>query len=384
MISAPICSSIMDGRHLCYLGAVSASRPDPSAWRFPSYEKIAESLESWLGDDEAAFRALARAEWIVTEKIHGANFCVVTDGVDIRAAKRKAFLLPGEDFFGHEALLARLAPAVIRLAALARARDASIARLLVYGELFGGGYPHPDVAPDPLVQPVQTGVWYAPGIAFCAFDLGVVREGDEARAYLDHHDAGALFAEAGISRATPLFRGAYAGAIAYPLGFETTIPAMLGLPSLGPTNKAEGVVIKPARGVTLRDGRVIRPVMKRKIPEFAEDARFHEAEKWVVRPAPTGVTREILEREASALVTEARLDAAISKVGRLAPGDGARLLEVIALIVEDMHAEIAARHGALVRALPPAESERLARFVEGEARALVGLHMEARHGGARS
>jgi|SRR5580704_18048064 Rnl2 family RNA ligase len=264
---------------------------DPSAWPFPGYEKIAESLHAWLGDDETAFRALARVEWVVTEKIHGANFALVSDGVAIRTAKRKAFLSPGEDFFGHEAVLARLAPAVLRLVERARARDAGVTRVLVYGERFGGGYPHVDVAPDPSVQPVQTGVWYAPGIAFAAFDVGVVREGDEARAYLDHDDAAALLAEAGIFHVGPLFRGAYADAAAFPLGFETTIPAALGLPPLGPSNKAEGVVIKPARTVTLRDGRAIRPVVKRKIPEFAEDARFHDAEKWALRPAPTGPAR---------------------------------------------------------------------------------------------
>ena len=59
-----------------------------------------------------------RAEWVVTEKIHGANFAMVSDGVAIRAAKRKAFLSPGEDFFDHEAVLARLSPAVLRLVAL--------------------------------------------------------------------------------------------------------------------------------------------------------------------------------------------------------------------------------------------------------------------------
>src|ERR1700691_5256338 len=124
---------------------------DPSAWPFPAYEKIAESSQAWVGDDEAAFRALARAEGIVTEKIHGANFVVVSAGAAIRAAKRKAFLSPGEDFFGHEALLARLSPAVRSLVALVRIRDPRVARVLVYGELFGGGYPHPDVASDPSV-----------------------------------------------------------------------------------------------------------------------------------------------------------------------------------------------------------------------------------------
>lgn len=348
----------------------------PDDWPFPSYERIGESLEDWLGDDQAAFQALARGEWIVTEKIHGANFCVVTDGHTVRAAKRKAFLAPGDDFFGHEALLVHLAPAARELCARARAADPRVARVLVYGELFGGGYPHPEVAADPAVQPVQTGVWYTPRIAFAAFDVGVVREGDEARAYLPHDEAAALCHEVGILHARPLLRGTYAAAIGFPLGFPTTIPALLGLPPLGPGNKAEGVVLKPARPIALRDGRTVRPVVKRKIAEFAEDARFHEAEKWAARPAPAGALAA-LEYEASALLTEARLAAAVSKVGRLS---SARAEEVAALIVEDLRAELRARRGALLAALPGGEASRLSRYLEGEARALVELHLE--EGGA--
>ena len=49
-------------------------------WPYFPYEKIADTLDAWLGDDEAAYRALRGATWIATEKIHGANFCLVTDG----------------------------------------------------------------------------------------------------------------------------------------------------------------------------------------------------------------------------------------------------------------------------------------------------------------
>src|SRR6185437_13000718 len=104
-------------------GRSRAVRTPPEEWPFSPYEKIAESLAAWLGEDEAAHRALRGAEWIVTEKIHGANLCLVTDGVTIRAAKRKAFISPGDDFFGHRAVVDRLAPAVLHLADLTLARE---------------------------------------------------------------------------------------------------------------------------------------------------------------------------------------------------------------------------------------------------------------------
>lgn len=352
--------------------------PDPPLdLPFSSYEKIAESLAASLGDDEAAHRASSKAEWIVTEKIHGANFCFVVDGAAIRCAKRRGYLPDDEDFFGHRAVLARLAGPLHALFARQKSHDARTRLLHVHGELHGGGYPHADVPPVPGVSPVQTGVWYSPRIEFRAFDIGVSREGTEVRVYLDQDDALALCDDVKVPFVRPLFRGTYEDAFAFPLGFETTLPALLGWPSLGPTNKAEGVVLKPARAVVVpRRAGVLRPVIKRKIDEFAEDGRFHRAEKWA-QPAASAFALDLLRYEVSLLVNENRLHAAVSKVGPVHPDDPARLASVLALLREDLHAEIAARHGAALAALTPRESAELAGFVDGEARALVELCLGA-------
>jgi hypothetical protein len=230
----------------------------------------------------------------------------------------------------------------------------------------------------PHVSPVQTGCWYSPGIEFCAFDVGVIGEGEQERVYLDQDEAARLCEAAGIPFARPLFRGSYGDAFAFPLGFETTLPARLGLPSLGPSNKAEGVVLKPERAIVVpRRGGVLRPVIKRKIAEFSEDERFHEAEKWALRPAPTDAALEWLKHEASSLVNENRLHAAVSKVGPARPEDSARLGEVLALVREDIESELGARHGDAVRGLSAADARALARFIDGEARALVEVYLGA-------
>jgi Rnl2 family RNA ligase len=344
-------------------------------WPFFPYEKIADSLEGWLGDDEPAYRALRNVPWVATEKIHGANFCVVTDGAEIRCAKRKAYLPPDEDFFGHRAVMDRVGPRVLSLARAARARDRAAELVFVYGELFGGGYPHPDVPPDPAVQPVQTGCWYGPSIDFCAFDLGVLRAGERERVYLDFDDAAGLLSDAGLFSARPLVRGRYEDVVAFALGFESTIPPALGLPPLS-GNKAEGIVAKPVRAVKVakREG-WIRPVIKRKIPEFSEDARFHDASKWASRPAPSdgAAALEWLKYEVSALVTEARLAAAVSKVGRVEPGDLPRAREALALVVEDLEGELGAREPERLRSLSPSDNALLHAWIEAEASALVEL-----------
>jgi Rnl2 family RNA ligase len=352
----------------------------PDAFPFPPYEKIAESLAAWLGDDEAAYRAVSRSSWIVTEKIHGANFCLVTNGEAIRCAKRKAFLAEDEDFFSHRVLLAKLRPSVLHLHAEALAGDTRIALVYVYGELFGGGYPHPEVPAVPGVSPVQTGCWYTPGIQMCVFDVGLLFDGARERVYLDQPEAARLCESAGLMFAQPLFRGTYEDALAFPLGFETTLPALLGLPSLGATNKAEGVVLKPASSIVVpRRPGSIRPVIKRKIPEFSEDERFHGAEKWSPPPARAAGAPplEILRAEASALVNENRLAAAVSKVGPVRADDAARLAEVLSLVREDLQDELRRRCGSALGALSGSEAQELSRFVEGEARALVELYLGA-------
>jgi hypothetical protein len=186
---------------------------------------------------------------------------------------------------------------------------------------------------------------------------------------------------AGILCTRPLFRGPYTEAASFPLGFETTLPARLGLPSLGPSNKAEGIVIKPARAIVVpgRDG-VIRPVIKRKIPEFSEDERFHNAEKWSDRraPAPSASALDWLKYEASALVNENRLLAAVSKVGRVSPSDAAKLEEVATLVRQDLEAELASSHKARISSLSAGDTRSLARFLDRKVRALVHLYLVTR------
>lgn len=349
----------------------------PPELPFSPYEKIAESLAAALGDDEAAHRAASKVEWIVTEKIHGANFCFIIDETSTLCAKRKGYLDPEEDFFGHRGVLSRLAGPLRELFLCVKRKDARARIVYVYGELYGGGYPHPDVPAVPYVSPVQTGVWYSPRIEFCAFDIAVLRDSAEGRLYLHQEDALALADEAKVPFVRPLFRGSYEDAFAFPLGFETTLPALLGLPSLGPSNKAEGVVLKPAQNLVVpRRAGVLRPIVKRKIAEFAEDARFHQAEKWTRTEAPSGAL-DVLRYEVSQLVNENRLHAAISKVGPTRPEDKTRLLAVLSLVREDLDAELASRHGAMLAALGPRDAAELSAYVDGEARALLELYLGA-------
>jgi Rnl2 family RNA ligase len=324
---------------------------------FQSYDKIPESARRWT-DDEAALRRLHRLKWVATEKIHGANFCFVVGAAGARGARRKALLDPGEDFFSHRAVQAGLEEG---LRALWRELG-SPEGALVYGELYGGGYPHPDVAPAPGVSPVQTGCWYAPGIHFMAFDLAVIAGGE--RRWIGFEEARGRLVDAGVPCVAPLFIGGFADACAQPVAFETTLPALHGLPPLD-DNLAEGFVVKPLGEALLPDGR--RPVVKIKHPRFAEDARYHQARAPEREPhAPEVAPLDALEWAVLSRMTPPRLQSARSKLGPSAPA-GALAAEVARDVSEDLEEA----EGALLAGLSAEDRALVEGLVEDEARALV-------------
>jgi Rnl2 family RNA ligase len=342
-----------------------------------SYEKIVERPEQW-GLDAAGYRALKKSPWVVTEKIHGANFALLCDGKAVRCAKRKALLVEGEDFFGHQALLPGLEPAVLWLFTEVRTRHPETVHVTLYGELFGGAYPHPEVPPVPGVQAVQTGVYYSPRIEFCAFDLA--REDARGqRRYVDYDVLLELCEAVKVLAAKPLFIGRYEEALDYPTGFESQVPGWLGLPPL-PGNRAEGVVLKPQKDLWVPSAKgPMRPVLKHKIAEFSEDERFHGATKWKPTP-PQGawLSLEDLRGMATAFANEARLASAVSKVGPPPSATSPAATALLELLVEDILEQLEVEAGDSLRALPPESRAWLEAHVRQEAEDLRTLYFELR------
>nr|BFE57416.1 hypothetical protein GCM10020063_019420 [Dactylosporangium thailandense] len=244
--------------------------------------------------------------WIATEKIHGAQLVIAYDGTALRVGKRKAWLRDDEAFFGWQLLRSTLE----RAARAALGRGGTSVRL--YGELYGGHYPGAD--PVPGASPVQTGVWYSPGIRFALFDAVT----DDGPVWL-YADLAAIAAESGVDVVPLLARGTRSTVDAVPIRFPTRVPALHGLPPLD-GNLAEGLVLRPDARLPL----ATRPVLKRKIPEF-DEARFAEAQPWDPHISPAAVAPL-----AATLVNPARVASARSKVG---PDDPAALEEEVVLDV---------------------------------------------------
>ncbi|MBA9001612.1 RNA ligase family protein [Thermomonospora cellulosilytica] len=299
--------------------------------------------------------------WVAEEKVHGANLAIVTDGERARAASRRGPLEEEalDAFFGLARIWAELAAGAVAVArGLIRDLE-GVAEVVVYGELAGGRYPHPDVPVVDGLVPVQTGVWYAPDLVWLGFDA-VVRTSSGVlwlgRAELEERLSGV-----GL-RCVPLLGRGRRNELREPaVEFPTRVPAMLGLPEL-PGNRAEGYVLKPA-GSWASWEKGERPVLKVKHPAFAEDARYNGARPFVPPPGGAAGVAGWLLAEAVDRLTPARVAAGRSKLG-----PAARPEELAAEVIEDLLTDLADDIGGLSEP----DRTRLAAVLLPGARVLIG------------
>ncbi|MCU7826029.1 RNA ligase family protein [Kitasatospora sp. DSM 101779] len=304
---------------------------------FAPYPKIPE---------RAALSRSAVRRWTATEKVHGAHLALLCEGGTVRPAKRRE-LLEGDaldGFFGLARIWPGLAVAAARAAGALREEYRTPGRVVLYGELFGGRYPHPAVPPEDGAQAVQTGVWYAPGLHWSVFDAVVEVRGERwwaGDAVLRRAAAAAALPCAPLLAEGPLVRLQQ-----LPAAFPSLVPAGFDLPPLA-ANLAEGYVLKPAEDVPVEAG---RPVLKVKQAGFAEDARYGGARPYAVPAGGAAGVPGWLVEQAAALRTPARAASAVSKLG---PAAGPA--EVAAEIARDTVEDLADRLGGL----PAAQASRL-------------------------
>ena len=201
--------------------------------------------------------------FVVQEKVWGMPAWMGCDGREVTFGWRSAL----DDHAGKvEVLSAGLAawvernrPRLFRLHAHIRQLFPDVRSVMVYGELFGGEYPHRAVAHCRGCVPVREGVYYAPDYEFYAYDIGVAGQTIGERYGLDVQgfELGAgqscflsvsvcnrLFESLGIFHARTLFQGSFEECLRYPNAFPTRLPDWLDLPPLR-NNWCAGIVIRP-------------------------------------------------------------------------------------------------------------------------------------------
>ncbi len=280
---------------------------------FKKYNDIENSFnKEWMEKVRFALADQGKLsqQFVVQEKVHGSNSSFLTNGETIEFGKRTAKVGEEENFYDHEELIGRYQDRIIKLFEKVKAKYPDITEVQVYGEFFGGTYPHPDVEKVKNVKIIQKGVFYSPTHEFYGFDIRLWK-GEESR-LLPVSEVNELFEELGIFYAKTLFQGKLDECLQYPNLFNSKIPEWLGLPEIE-DNTCEGVVIRPTDPLYLKNGE--RIIIKNKNAKFSEKK---EKKKGNPKPEPN-YSEELnaLILEAGRYVNQQRLDNVTSKMGEI-------------------------------------------------------------------
>lgn len=315
--------------------------------------------------------------WDVTEKVHGANCCLITDGVTVEFAKRSGIVGDNEGFFNYGMVLAENQEKILKAFQYVKERfetdDKPIKAVQFYGELFGGAYPHEDVKRDSRYIAVQKGLYYAPYQAFYGFDIALCHgngtDQNGYRTWLNPDEEVDVYSNNDIFYAKSLFRGTLDECLAFTNAFQTHIPEWLGLPPIK-DNICEGVVIKPMVPQFFNNGN--RIVLKNKNERFAEKKKEHVHKE--VRDIPSEVLN--LSETLCSYVTDARLCNVISHEGEF---DMPRAFgQVIKLFTTDVLEDFTKEHLKEWNGLEKANQKILTKLMTQEATKVIKSHYNVR------
>lgn len=294
---------------------------------FKEYSSI-ENVERTKEINTIIQQGKAGGEWVVTEKVHGANFAFYVSADDIKCAKRTSnksnsnptdWLTDDSKFFNYQDIRDRLAPMLRHMFQTIKQELApDMEYMTLYGELFGGNYPHPLVERSYMAMCVQKGVYYHPGNQFMAFDL--VLHSDTYHSVQSHGVLVSLCSRCNVHHVPVLFKGTFQECLEYSNEFQTKVPEMFGLPPIE-DNTAEGVVIKPCiPDFFWNSGRII---LKNKNAKWSEKAHKERPNKQKDANAlnkfdfePTQECQDLLA-EIMTYLTENRLRNVLSKMEKI-------------------------------------------------------------------
>ena len=309
---------------------------------FKKYSSIENSFNTEFVEQVRA-NVPADLRFVVQEKVHGSNTSFVTDGNEIKFAKRTDYIADGEKFFDYEELLDRYTPKVKKLYAALKKQYKDMDFAIIYGEMFGGAYPHKDVAKEKTMT-IQKGVYYCPNHEFYGFDIYVSEP--SGKHYLSVEDTNKFFEDNGFLYAKTLFEGTFDECLNYPNKFPSQISQWLGYPPIE-DNICEGVVIRPV--VPTYIGYGDRVLIKNKNERFAEKKNYKKRLK-EAKPDPVySDALNALIAKGSLYVTENRLNNVVSHIGQVSmPKDLGKLIGMYSKdIIDDFIKESSADYNSL-------------------------------------
>lgn len=302
-------------------------------------------------------------EYVVQEKIHGSNLCFITDGKTISVAKRTELIAADEVFFNYQLVQDKYSEKILDIYKVV-AEKFNAQTVTLFGELFGGGYPHPDTPQDVNGKLVQRGIYYSLTNDFYAFDILIDNE-----KYLDVETVSELFENHGFVYAKPLYKGTLNECLNYSNTFKTTLPTIFGLPELE-GNICEGVIIRPIQPSFLRTGS--RILIKNKNEKWSENNKYIDRSilnKLLHESEELSEEALLLCEEIYKLITTNRLDNLISKIGTV--DSGKEMGKVIGLYSKDALTDFLKTFQNKYDALEKHESKAINKFLNKHATILI-------------
>lgn len=238
-------------------------------------------------------------------------------------------------FFNAHQILERYRKNVIEVFRKVKNTYPDVETVVIYGELFGGGYKHKEVEPVKDAVKVQKGIEYAPHNDFYAFDIKL-----NGITYLDTEIINRIFEETGFFYAKTLFQGTLEEALRFPNVFNSKIPGWFGLPELN--NMCEGTIIKTLK--TRYFGNGARVILKNKNEKWIEKSKMvRKQEKTVQKQLHFSETAQNIWEEIQRYVTVNRLNNVISKIGEFEPKMTGKVIGLFAQdILEDFEKDFPA------------------------------------------
>ncbi|MFP8895779.1 RNA ligase, Rnl2 family [Chryseobacterium sp. EZn1] len=315
---------------------------------FKTYNAIENAYQARV-IEQIRMQGFGDEVFIVQEKVHGANFSFFTDGKEIKIAKRTAFIEKDEKFFNAHQVLERYRNNVIEVFQKVKTIHPDVETVVIYGELFGGGYQHKEVESVKDAVKVQKGIEYAPHNEFYAFDIKL-----NGVTYLDTELVNQIFEETGFFYAKILFQGSLEEALKFPNVFNSKIPAWLGLPELE-DNRCEGTIVKTLK--TRYFGNGARIILKNKNEKWVEKAKMVKKEgKTVQKQIHFSEKAQEIWEEIQKYATANRLNNVLSKIGEFEPK---MIGKVIGLFAQDILEDFDKDFSAAFMAIEKEEQKRI-------------------------
>ena len=210
--------------------------------KFFKYPSItAQHIEEFI--DKIKKLPIANSPWVVTEKIHGSNTQLSYDGTEFKFGRRVDFIEDDKDMFNAKKVLEQYKGVLKEFYDTMYSRY-GVSSVIMYGEVYGGSYPHPDVTPDRKAERVNKGVFYAPSNHWACFDLAYTI--DDERYFLSPVELIDWCTANSVPYVPVLkFCKSFDEALAYPNDLPSVVYRSHNLPELE-DNIMEGTVIRPS------------------------------------------------------------------------------------------------------------------------------------------